>query len=254
MIDYLTANRDHWNQDAPNWAASGARLWAAEAPVWGIFNLPDTELEMLPADMRGMAAIELGCGTGYVSGWMARRGAAVTAVDVSRAQLETARRLAAEHGAGIDFVECPAERVDRPDASFDFAISEYGAAIWSDPELWIAEAARLLKPGGRLVWLGTHPLAILCTPMNGAPCEAALHRSYDALNMVDWRDVEIDPGGVEFARSIEDWLRLFRDTGFEVEDYRELRAPATAEGRMFSIPADWAKRFPAEQVWKLVRR
>ena len=49
---------------------------------------------MLPADMSGLAAIELGCGTGYVSGWMARRGASVVGIDNSRRQLDTARRLA----------------------------------------------------------------------------------------------------------------------------------------------------------------
>ena len=55
-----------------------------------------------------------------------------------------------------------AERVPYPDASFDLAISEYGAAIWCDPYAWIPEAARLLRPGGRLVFLGNHTLLQLC--------------------------------------------------------------------------------------------
>lgn len=37
--------------------------------------------------------------------------------------------------------------------SFDFAISEYGACLWVDPKKWVAEAARLLRPGGRLHFL-----------------------------------------------------------------------------------------------------
>ena len=36
------------------------------------------------------------------------------------------------------------------DASFDLVVSEYGASVWCDPERWIAEAARLLRRGGRL--------------------------------------------------------------------------------------------------------
>ena len=49
-----------------------------------------------------------------------------------------------------------------PDASFDLAFSEYGASIWCDPYLWIPEAYRLLRPGGRLVFLRNSPLVMLC--------------------------------------------------------------------------------------------
>src|SRR5690606_24884782 len=110
--------------------------------------MPDSVLGLLPDYMTDRDAIELGCGTGYVSAWMARRGARVVGVDVSAEQLRTARRLAAHHGVDLTLVEASAENVPYPDASFDFAISEYGAAIWCDPHAWIPEAHRLLKPGG----------------------------------------------------------------------------------------------------------
>ena len=250
---HVTVNRDYWNARAADWAAAGERLWAVPAPEWGIWGLPEAELGLLPADMAGQAAIELGCGTGYVSGWMARRGARVTAVDVSAGQLATARRLAARHGADIDFIEGNAEAVARPGSSFDFAISEYGAAIWCDPDLWLRETFRLLRPGGRLVFLGSHPLAIVSVPDSGAPCDFALHRAYRDLSVVDWSGVEIDPGGMEFNRSFSGWLDLFRAIGFRVEGYRELYAPEKAQGTLFSIPAEWARRYPAEQVWWLVK-
>ena len=50
-----------------------------------------------------------------------------------------------------------AEAVPYPDASFDFAISEYGACLWADPYRWIPEAARLLRPGGELIFLTNSP-------------------------------------------------------------------------------------------------
>ncbi|WP_417770389.1 class I SAM-dependent methyltransferase, partial [Stappia sp.] len=109
--------------------------------------------------------IELGCGTGYVSGWMWRRGARVTAIDISSGQLATARRLAAEHGAEITFIEGNAEQTGLEDASFDFAISEYGASIWCPPDRWLGEAWRLLRPGGRLVFLGNHPISLIARPL-----------------------------------------------------------------------------------------
>ena len=97
--------------------------------------------------MTGTDAIELGCGTAYISAWMVRRGARVVGIDVSEEQLATARRLATEHDRDLELIHCNAEAVPYPDESFDFAISEYGAAIWADPYKWIPEAWRLLRPG-----------------------------------------------------------------------------------------------------------
>ena len=77
---------------------------------------------------------------------------------------------AAGHLHGLDDIEWVhgnAERVAQPDGSFDFAISEYGAAIWCEPASWIGEAHRLLRPGGELVFLGNHPLAMVCSPVDG---------------------------------------------------------------------------------------
>lgn len=207
--DHVSINRDIWNADAANWVAAGARLWQAATPEWGSWGVPDAEARLLPEDMAGLEAIELGCGTGYVSGWMARRGARVTAMDVSAAQLATARRLAARHGADITFIEGNAEATGLAAEGFDFAISEYGAAIWCRPEIWLTEAWRLLKPGGRLVFLGNHPLAIVCSPLDGAPCDRRLHRPYRGMWGADWTEVEIEPSGICFNLTISGWLRLF---------------------------------------------
>jgi SAM-dependent methyltransferase len=204
--------------------------------------------------MTGMAAIELGCGTAYVSAWMAKRGAEVVGIDNSERQLETARRLALEHNVRLELLHGNAEEVPYPDGSFDFAISEYGAAIWCDPYRWIPEAHRLLRPGGRLVFLGTTPFVQACMPLNGADAEPRLHRDYFGMHRIDWTDAEIDSGGVEFNLPLSGWFRLFREAGFEVLDYLELRAPESAEGAPFAIPSSWAKRWPSEQVWKLKRR
>ncbi len=248
---HVTSNRDYWDGMADDWIAAGERSWASAKPFWGIWGLPEEGINLLPKDMSGMSAIELGCGTGYVSGWMARRGATVTGIDNSSKQLETAARLAKEHNTDLDLIHGNAETVPLQDGTFDFALSEYGAAIWCDPYLWIPEAHRLLKSGGLLHFLGNHPLALLTTPPSGAESETQLHRPWFGMHMFDWREVEIDPGGVEFNLPIAEWMRLFRDTGFEIIDYLELQAPAEATGSQFNSPADWSQKWPAEQVWKL---
>ncbi len=251
LPEHVRENRAFWDGMASDWVSAGERSWNQKSPSWGIWALPESQLNLLPSDMRNTGAIELGCGTGYVSGWMSRRGAQVIGIDNSLAQLKTAEQLMARHNINIDLIHGNAEEVPHPDASFDFAISEYGAAIWCDPLKWIPEAHRLLKPDGRLTFLGTHPMAIMMTPLNGAPCDEVAHRAYFDMHETDWRNVEVDPGGIEFNLTHSDWLRLFRETGFEVINYLELRPPESASQTKFSIPAEWAKKWPSEQVWQL---
>jgi SAM-dependent methyltransferase len=253
---HVAENRRYWDERAHEWVASGERAWAQSAPTWGEWGVSNAAVPLLADDLTGLRAIELGCGTGYVSAWMRRRGASVYAIDNSAAQLETARRLADEHGLdGIEWVHGDAERVEQPDGSFDLAISEYGAAIWCDPYVWIPEAHRLLRRGGRLAFLGNHPLAMICMPVAGdAPTGYTLERDYFGLGRMDWTEAVDEPGGIEFNLQISAWLRLFRETGFEVVDYIEIQAPATATGVQFMVDGAWAQRFPGEQAWILTKR
>ncbi len=254
LPEHVKENRRFWDERAHEWVAAGERAWARAEPTWGNWGVPESELHLLPESMAGMRAVELGCGTAYVSAWMARRGAKVSAIDNSEQQLATARRLAQEHGLELELVHGDAERTPFESGAYDFAISEYGAAIWCDPYAWLPEAHRLLKPGGRLVFLGNHPIQTICNPEDGGMVVANLVRPYFDMHVVDWTEVEIDPGGIAFNLPLSRWFDLFREVGFAVEDYREPR-PASAEGgSTFDIPRAWAYRYPSEQVWKLRKR
>lgn len=57
---------------------------------------------------------------------------------------------------------------------------------------------------------------------------------------------------VEFNLDFADWLRVFRDSGFAVEDHPELSIPRSTEHR-HGVTIEWARRFPADQVWQLRR-
>ncbi|RPI26105.1 MAG: class I SAM-dependent methyltransferase, partial [Actinobacteria bacterium] len=235
-----------WNEDAPQWVAPGERAWSASAPTWGIWGVPDEECPLLPEDMSGMTAIELGCGTGYVSAWMARRGARVTGIDISEGQLATARRLAGEHGIDLNLVHGSAEEVPLPAGTFDFAVSEYGAALWCDPYVWLPEAHRLLRPGGGLSFLTNHPLAVVCSPIDGSePIVDSLQRDYFGMHRQDWRDAVDEPGGIDFNLPISRWFALFEDTGFDVLSLYEPRPETGGSETNFFVTADWVVRWPS---------
>jgi len=253
LPDYVAVNRALWDAQADDWVSAGERGWTDE-PCWGIWHIPESDLQLLPADMTGMRTIELGCGTGYVSSWLIRRGAVAVGIDNSERQLVTARRLAREHGVELKLLHGNAERVPEDDGSFDFAISEYGAAIWADPFEWIPEAFRLLAPGGELVFLGNHPLAILAQRLDSdAPADRTLHNPYFGMHRIDWHEPD-GSAGTEFSLPISEWLRLFDRVGFDVVAYHELRAPYDGPEVRFFATADWARDYPSEQVWKLRKR
>ena len=151
--DHVPRNRAAWDRWAADYAEPGLRGWTQPEPGWGIWQVPEARVGVLPADLAGRDSIELGCGTGYVSAWLARRGARPVGLDNSAAQLATARQLQDRFGLRYPLIHASAEQAPLADARFDLAISEYGASIWCDPYVWIPEAARLLRPGGQLIFL-----------------------------------------------------------------------------------------------------
>lgn len=249
LPEHVRRNREAWDSWADEWVASGERNWTQAEPDWGIWGIPESELHMLDG-VEGADVIELGCGTGYVSSWVARRGGRPVGIDNSPKQLETARRLQGEHGIEFPLLLGNAEAVPYPDASFDVAISEYGAAIWCDPYKWIPEAARLLRPGGRLVFLGNGYMSMLCMPDEEAPAGERLLRPQFGPYKFEW---STDPS-IEFHLPHGDTVRLLRASGFEIEDLIEIQAPENASTRMPYITPEWARRWPSEEVWKARKR
>jgi SAM-dependent methyltransferase len=250
--DYVKVNRESWTQANAEYTDRQAQgAWAQEEITYGKWSIPESELGVLP-DVKGKDVIELGCGTAYFGAWLKRAGAKrVVGVDVTPAQLETAKRMDEEFGLGLELIEANAEEVPLPDESFDLAVSEYGASIWCDPVKWIAEAARLLRPEGELFFLRGSTLQLLCMP-DGVDDKVGerLLRPQKGLYKLEWYDE--DPG-VEFHPPTGEMLRILRENGFELLDLRELFAPADAAEHEYydTVPADWAKRWPDEEIWRL---
>ena len=172
------------------------------------------------------------------------------AIDNSTAQLATARRLQTEHGLDFPLIHGNAEAVPYPDASFDFAISEYGAAIWADPYAWIPEASRLLKPGGRLAFLINGYIQMLCEPDGEEPATDKLLRPQFGSHRFEWSGDE----SAEFHLPHGELIRLLHASGFEIEDLLEIQAPEGATTRFAYLTPEWARRWPGEEIWRARKR
>ena len=251
LPEYALANRDVWTRVNAEYTDRNAhKAWSQKEITWGMTQTPEAELQVLP-EIVGRDVVELGCGTAYFGAWLKRDGAArVVGVDVTPAQLETARRMDAEFGLGLELVEANAEDTGLPAGSFDLVVSEYGASIWCDPYKWIPEAARLLRPGGHLIFLRNSTLRILCTTLDADESET-LQRPQRGLHRVEWEDTH----EVEFALGHGDWVRVLRTNGFELLDLIELFATETAtRHEYYPFSPEWAQRWPLEEIWTARKR
>lgn len=246
-LDHVKRNRIAWDKLARDYAEPGRRAWSQVEPTWGIWEIPESEAQILP-DVKGLDVIELGCGTAYVSAWLARRGARVVGIDNSLEQLKTARELQEKHNLFFPLIHGNAEQVPLPDSSFDLAISEYGAAIWCDPYRWIPEASRLLRSDGRLIFLGNGTILMLCSGDDeNQPVGPQMVRDYFGMHRFEFPSDE--DKSVEFHLGYGDWIRLLRKNGFEIEELKELRPKEGSTTRYPFVKIDWARRWPSEEVW-----
>ena len=249
MVDYAVKNRSYWDSltsEAGEYGEQvlyGRRQWSA-APNWGDWSVPESDLGVLPRGLHDAVSIELGCGTAYISAWLKRMGAQPLAVDVSLRQLTIARGLQSEFQLSFPLIQADAERVPCADGSCDLVISEYGASSWSMPEIWVKEASRLLRPGGRLIFLTTSPILALCVPNDGGPAARNLVRDYFGLNRL-----ERPEGTTHFELPYGRWIELLRQHHFDIERLIEIQPPEGSHSPWPDVGLDWARRWPSECIW-----
>jgi SAM-dependent methyltransferase len=248
--EYVQQNVANWTKSNAEYTdAVASESWAQDEITWGVWKAPESELNVL-GDVSGLDIVDLGCGTGYFCAWLARRSARVVGVDPTPAQLDTVRRLQRETGLEFPLIEATGEDVPLPDTSFDIVFSEYGASIWADAYLWIPEAARLVRPGGRLIFLRNSTLVTLCMTLEGVG--EHLVRPQRDLHRVEWPDT----GEVEFELPHGKMIDLLRANDFELERLIEIYAPAGAETHTYYkwVTAEWAQQWPAEEIWTARKR
>jgi SAM-dependent methyltransferase len=126
--------------------------WAHFAPLENQTTPTAARLVAHAGIRAGQRVLDVACGTGVVAVTAARRGATVTALDLTPELLARARENARIAAVSIDFHEGDVEQLPFESSSFDVVVSQYGHIFAPRPEVAVAEMLRVLKPGGTIAF------------------------------------------------------------------------------------------------------
>lgn len=239
-----TANRRHWDAKSDDYQAGPGAVIGSSRRLLGGWAIPEETIGVV-GPVAGLDVLETGCGAADWSAWLADDGASAIGLDISAERLSWATT---RHAGALPLVQADGAALPFADASFDLVFSDHGSFSWCPPEQAVAETARVLRPGGRLVFNTLSPIAAVCFDEQGRLTDK-LHRDYFDL----YSDTG-DDGATWYVLPLGRWIRLFRQCSLAVEDLVELRPPAEARSPFYAEqPEDWHHRWPAETTWVLTK-
>lgn len=245
--DPVERNRAAWDAYADTYQQQhGDQLAESGGDAWGVWQIPESELNAL-GEVEGKDVLELGCGAAQWSIAIAKRGARPVGIDLSAKQLEHGRRAVEEAGLDIELIEAPAHELPFEAASFDLVFCDHGAMNFADPLKVVPEVARVLRPGGMFVFSHGHPFLDIFWDQEGDAIVEELQRPYFGMHSL----VDPNDGMVGFNLGHGDWVRLFRQSGFTIDDLIEIQPSEDATSSYDYAPLEWARRWPAEEIWRV---
>ncbi len=223
-----------WNTNAQGWTKLSRSGYDTYRDA---FNTP-AFFEMLP-DITGLSGLDIGCGEGYNTRLLAGRAARVTGVDISNAFIGYARQSEQHEPLGIAYGVASAVELPFCDSGFDFATAFMSFMDIPETGRVLAEAYRVLKPGGFLQFSITHPC--FDTPyrrnLRGEDGWTYAFEIGDYFRNLDgevstWMFSAAPPQARQgipefvtprFTRTLSQWFNLLIDTGFTLERIQEPR-------------------------------
>lgn len=213
------SQRNAWNQ------ASDAYNSLHEESLSLIRVATGAVLEQL-GTVQGRAILEIGCGAGQLCVELAQRGAKVTAIDISDAQLALAATRVERAGVAVQLLRADAGDLSAlASDSFDAVVAVFVTPYIEQIDAWLAACARLLHPGGRLLFAQDHPIRA-CFWDEEMEVESVLPaRSYFDSRPLRWTFTGTETGMTSHHRTITGWFDSLHEAGFAVAQLQELPLP-----------------------------
>ena len=209
------ANRRDWDAYADEYQATHGTFLRDVGFVWCPEGVDEADARVL-GDVAGRDVLEVGCGAAQCARWLRTVGARSVGLDVSTRQLQHASRIDAESGVPVPVVAGTATALPFGDASFDVVFSAFGALQFvADAGAAVAEAARVLRPGGIFAFSVTHPVR---WTMPDDPTAAGLVVTSSYWDRTPYVE-EDEHGAVTYAehhRTLGDWVGLLADAAFRL--------------------------------------
>jgi 2-polyprenyl-3-methyl-5-hydroxy-6-metoxy-1,4-benzoquinol methylase len=181
---------------------------------------------LLPRDPRGLRVLDAGCGTGWLSRYLAGRGALVVGVDISEGLIARARSIEAVAPLGITYdVHDLLEALPYAAETFDVAISVMTVMDVEEPLAAVRHIGRVVRPGGQFVFSLVHP----CFYRPKAQV-TQWGTEFDLAHYFDRKRIEarsiVSPDGTranyrQFHRTLGDYLNTLAEAGFCLERFVE---------------------------------
>ena len=225
-LESARANRRWWDAEAPSYYAEHGGFLGDADLLWCPEGLRESEAHLL-GEVRGRDVLEVGCGAGQGARWLVGQGARAVAFDVSHGQLLQSRALDRRTGLRVPVVQADAQALPFRDGAFDLVASAFGGLPFvADSAGALREVARVLRPGGRLVFSVTHPTRWAFPDDPGLRGLTVQQSYFDRTPYV-----EVDAAGeatyVEHHRTLGDRVREVVAAGLVLTD---LVAPEWPEG------------------------
>ncbi len=219
------ANRGWWDAQARSYHAEHGAFLGDDDLVWGPEGWSEDDLHLL-GPLEGRRVLEIGAGAGQGSRYVRAHGGEVVASDLSARMLATGREIAgSDPSRTVPMLQCDAARLPLADGCVDLVFTAYGAVPFvADSAAVMAEAARVLRPGGRFVFSTTHPVRWAFPDSPGEDGLTVAQSYFDRRPYV-----EVDAGGevgyVEHHRTLGDRVRELTAAGLRLVDLVEPEWP-----------------------------
>lgn len=221
----VRANRLWWDAEADDYYVEHGDFLGDAALTWGPEGWTEEDLGVL-GDVDGLDVLEIGAGAAQGSRYLSERGARVVASDLSAGMLAQAIRIDVGRGEpGPPLLQCDATRLPLADACMDLVVTAYGVVPFvADAAAVVREAARVLRPGGRLVYATTHPIR-WALPDDPGPGGLTVTSSYFDRTPYVEEDEAGDVAYVEHHRTLGDRVRDVAAAGLVLQDLIEPEWP-----------------------------